>query len=793
MTEIILNNFTDKDNKKKKQIFIAQEHQPQQLSSENAQPPQQHKDEELVLENEWSFWEDHYTNNNNSIASIDEYLNALTQLNSFSTIQAFWNCFNVIPSISKLPNNSCFHLFKKGTRPIWEENQDGGEFVMKVKKHQTDEVWNELVLSVIGEQFSSYLQDNDDICGISIRKKQGMDFNMIHIWNKNIKGKEHIPRAIKHLFPMLLDECIHTYYKEHGGVKLQQQPQQQQQQQQQQPQQTEQLPSNSGSRLTQLRNMNKSTSVLKPTANAFVPRKSVRFNLSKSKSESTISSPKQSKKVEKSAMKHPQLSSAAHTSSVTEQSPMQIDVKPILSNRAATIPLSFDTIKDLKPKELHYQKLSKEDQGIVDELDNQLEKEEEQEVQKPIDKEGEQEVQKPIDKEEEQEVQKQLEKEIENEIVKRRADESEQEEEEEENDDQEFGEPIDKSEEQGIIDQLDQQIERDEEQKLQKQLEKEIENEIVKRRLDESEQEDQEFEGDDDEMVPQLLNNNETKDEVVPEKKGEEEKIEEPEEQPKDKELKPKISFSFDPVEENDKLKHLNEFDLSNQVEKELKQENELKEAKSLIDNDLVQDQNDIEKKLEIEKQPSPQKKKLNKPEFEEEMDKEIDEIIDELSDSEVEEELNEQIEDWENQLGVDDPDNQIRDGFKKEFNDELKEYLREDIRESVKDEVHRLVNAHEENPTISTPPLTSKFNDTTSSSSNNKSESSNNSDNSSNNNSATTASSSASSGASSNEPIEQNRVNSSNSTTTTSTTDSSGNPLLDTLSDIPTIEESWD
>ncbi|KAN0033586.1 hypothetical protein ACTFIV_000047 [Dictyostelium citrinum] len=759
MTEIILNNFTDKDNKKKKQIFISQEHQPQQLSSENAQPLQQHKDEELVLENEWSFWEDHYTNNNNSIASIDEYLNALTQLNSFSTIQAFWNCFNVIPSISKLPNNSCFHLFKKGTRPIWEENQDGGEFVMKVKKHQTDEVWNELVLSVIGEQFSSYLQDNDDICGISIRKKQGMDFNMIHIWNKNIKGKEHIPRAIKHLFPMLLDECIHTYYKEHGGVKPQPQLQ---------PQKTEELPSNSGGRLTQLRNMNKSTSVLKPTANAFVPRKSVRFNLSKSKSESTISSPKQSKKVEKSAMKHPQLSSATHTSSVYEKSPMQIDIKPILSKHAATIPLSFETIKDLKPKELHYQKLSKEDQGIVDELDNQLEKEEEQEVQK------------------------QLEKEIENEIVKRRADESEQEEEEEENDDQEFGEPIDKSDEQGIIDKLDQQIERDEEQKLQKQLEKEIENEIVKRRLDESEQEDQEFEGDGDEMVPQLINNNETNDEVVPEKKGEEQ-IEEPEEQPKDKELKPKISFSFDPVEENDKLKHLNEFDLSNQVEKELKQENELKEAKSLIDNDLVQDQNDIEKKLENENKPSHHKKKFNKPEFEEEMDKEIDEIVDELSDSEVEEELNEQIDDWENQLGVDDPDHEIRDGFKKEFNEELKEYLREDIRESVKDEVHRLVNAYEENPTISTPPLTSKFNDTSSSSGNNKSESSNNSDNSSNNNSTTTASSSASSGASSNEPIEQNRVNSSNSTTTTSTTDSSGNPLLDTLSDIPTIEESWD
>ncbi|KAN0030157.1 hypothetical protein ACTA71_009918 [Dictyostelium dimigraforme] len=752
MTEIILNSFTDKDNKKKKQIFISQEHQPQQLSSENAQPLQ-HKDEELVLENEWSFWEDHYTNNNNSIASIDEYLKALMKLNSFSTIQAFWNCFNVIPSISKLPNNSCFHLFKKGTRPIWEENQDGGEFVMKVKRNQTDEVWNELVLSVIGEQFSSYLQDNDDICGISIRKKQGLDFNMIHIWNKDVKGKEHIPRAIKHLFPLLLDECIHSYYKEHGVVKNNQQTP------------PPQLTINSGSRLEQLRNMNKSTSVLKPTANAFVPRKSVRFNLSKSKSESTISSPKQSKKVEKSALKHHQPLSS-HTSSVIEQSPMQIDIKPILSKRTANIPLSIETIKDLKPKELHYQRLSQEDQGIVDELDNQIEKEEQQFVQK------------------------QLEKEIEKEILKRRQEESELEEEEEreneeEEREEELNEPIENDEEQGIIDLLEQQIERVEEQILQKQLEKEIENEILKRRLEESEQEDQEF---DDEMVPQLLNKNKSNDEIVPEK--EEEK---PEEEP---ELKPKISFSFDPVEENDKLQHLNEFDLSDQVEKELNQEKELKEAKSLIDNDLVNDEDEIEKRLENEKQIN-QENKFDKQEFEEEMDREIDEIVDELSDSEVEEELNEQIDDWEDQLGVDDPDHEIRESFKREFNEELKEYLREDIKESVKDEVHRIVNAKEENPTISTPPFTNTFNDTptsssSSSSNNNKSENSNNNGNN-GNNSATASSSASSASSASSEPIEQHRVNSSNSTTTTSTTDSSGNPLLDTLSDIPTIEESWD
>ncbi|KAF2076746.1 hypothetical protein CYY_001935 [Polysphondylium violaceum] len=254
---------------KKKNLQLAQEHNKNVEPTANSQ-----KEDDLVLENEWCFWEDHYTNTNNSVASTDEYLAALKKNSSFQSIQEFWQVFNKIPNISKLPKNSCFHLFKKGIRPIWEENENGGEFVLKVKKFQTDEIWNELVLSVIGEQFASYLSDIDDICGISIRKKQGMDFNMIHIWNKNIVGRDNIPRALKCLFPFLLDECIYFYYKEHKK-------------------------SNSGNRLQQLRNQNKSTSALRPSSNAFIPQsflnnpttpsgKTVRFNLPKSKSESHV-------------------------------------------------------------------------------------------------------------------------------------------------------------------------------------------------------------------------------------------------------------------------------------------------------------------------------------------------------------------------------------------------------------------------------------------------------------------------------------------------------------------------
>ncbi|KYQ91469.1 eukaryotic translation initiation factor 4E member 3 [Tieghemostelium lacteum] len=215
MTEVFPNTFNKGELKKEKKKLSAQE------KIETTVQPTQHqihliKNEPILfLENEWCFWEDHYTNHDNARASKNEFENSLKMISKFNSIQGFWEKFNILPQLDKIPNNSCFHLMKSGIRPVWEdpENNNGGTFILKVKKFQTNEIWNELVLSVIGEQFGAYLEECDDICGLSIRKKQGMDFNTIHIWNRNKSGKDAIFRALKQLFPVLLDECIFYYYR----------------------------------------------------------------------------------------------------------------------------------------------------------------------------------------------------------------------------------------------------------------------------------------------------------------------------------------------------------------------------------------------------------------------------------------------------------------------------------------------------------------------------------------------------------------------------------------------------
>lgn len=49
--------------------------------------------------------------------------------------------------------------------------------------HFQTNVWQELLLAAIGEQFSKYMAEGDDVCGVSVRIR-GFD-NSIQIWNED--------------------------------------------------------------------------------------------------------------------------------------------------------------------------------------------------------------------------------------------------------------------------------------------------------------------------------------------------------------------------------------------------------------------------------------------------------------------------------------------------------------------------------------------------------------------------------------------------------------------------------
>jgi translation initiation factor 4E len=56
--------------------------------------------------------------------------------------------------LSLLPNESGFHLFQEGVKPMWEDenNKNGGRFILRLKKQYANYFWENLLIAFIGEQ-----------------------------------------------------------------------------------------------------------------------------------------------------------------------------------------------------------------------------------------------------------------------------------------------------------------------------------------------------------------------------------------------------------------------------------------------------------------------------------------------------------------------------------------------------------------------------------------------------------------------------------------------------------------
>jgi len=64
---------------------------------------------------------------------------------------------------------------------MWEDeaNKNGGRWVIRVSKGYANKLWEDLILALIGEQFTH----ENDVNGIIVQVKQAGD--QISIWNRN--------------------------------------------------------------------------------------------------------------------------------------------------------------------------------------------------------------------------------------------------------------------------------------------------------------------------------------------------------------------------------------------------------------------------------------------------------------------------------------------------------------------------------------------------------------------------------------------------------------------------------
>ncbi|TIB87599.1 translation initiation factor eIF4e [Wallemia mellicola] len=120
----------------------------------------------LALRTPWTVWGIHRPPS----SKIVDYEKDLIKVASFDSVESFWNTYSYLNPPSTLPVVTDYQLFRSGVRPVWEdpENIKGGKWILRLKKGIVDQLWEDLVLAIIG---GSIAGGTDDICGavVSIR------------------------------------------------------------------------------------------------------------------------------------------------------------------------------------------------------------------------------------------------------------------------------------------------------------------------------------------------------------------------------------------------------------------------------------------------------------------------------------------------------------------------------------------------------------------------------------------------------------------------------------------------
>jgi translation initiation factor 4E len=104
----------------------------------------------------------------------------------FNTVEDFFTIYRHLKRPSTLPLVSDYHLFKKGIRPVWEddENKKGGKWIVRLKKGVADRYWEDLVFAIVGDQFADA---SEEVCGAVLSVRNGED--ILSIWTRNDGGR----------------------------------------------------------------------------------------------------------------------------------------------------------------------------------------------------------------------------------------------------------------------------------------------------------------------------------------------------------------------------------------------------------------------------------------------------------------------------------------------------------------------------------------------------------------------------------------------------------------------------
>jgi translation initiation factor 4E len=129
-----------------------------------------------------------------------DYEKSTIAIASISTAEGFWSIYSHLKRPSLLPTVSDYHIFKKGVRPVWEDeaNKRGGKWIVRLKKGVADRYWEDLLLGMVGDQFA---EASDEVCGAVLSVRSGED--VLSVWTK-IDGGRNI--KIRYVYALFLSK-----------------------------------------------------------------------------------------------------------------------------------------------------------------------------------------------------------------------------------------------------------------------------------------------------------------------------------------------------------------------------------------------------------------------------------------------------------------------------------------------------------------------------------------------------------------------------------------------------------
>lgn len=158
---------------------------------------------EHLLEHTWVLW--YRPPAQNTAAQAKQWESSLRQEFESSTVEGFWRGFHNVARITpQHPVNCDYSLFKKGVKPMWEDdfNKCGGRWTYNIERRNAghmgnqplpsiiEKLWLDVMLCLIGENFEPYGEEiAGGVCGLRQRQRDGLSAK-IFIWTKDASNVE---------------------------------------------------------------------------------------------------------------------------------------------------------------------------------------------------------------------------------------------------------------------------------------------------------------------------------------------------------------------------------------------------------------------------------------------------------------------------------------------------------------------------------------------------------------------------------------------------------------------------